>query len=915
MTALTILLLQALIYVAFPFYFTTLPYHLRSIAFYIYLSVLYVLGGFLGAVYTLPITESIRISGGNLNYGAFMMTIILLVIIESDLDIVRHVLRLVIGVNVFKLLIYYSLSLALANDLIINPYQTAAKVFDVSIHIVAIGGTLIIAELVIFLLIFSWVKRWVKNIGVLAILYIFFYLFILMIDGLLFPLFAFAADSELVNIIYGNITGKIVMGSLYCIPMLAFILLNRQRFVAFVEKPMYLSDLLKSSRQALQVALQDSERRYRLLVDSSPYAIAIYQQEKLVFVNPASIRLIGGKDENDLIGMPISDIIHPETFEAARDRIGRMLKGESGLYPTEDRYIRLDGSVVPVEVTAAPFTYEGRPAIQVIALDITERKRDEDKLKESEEKYRTLIEHASDGIFVANPQGYYVEVNTSGCLMLGYTRNELLGKHLVDLVASDNLTVQPLRLDELKAGKSLISKRILKRKDGTLIPVEISARMLPDGHLLGMLRDITERKQAEEAIYRFNQRLTFLHEIDKDIIAARSPEALTQAVLKSIYQLIPCHRATVTLIDEAASESVVFATHSEDLAAFPITSRTPLIYNERLELLQSGRVMVIPDLQKLDGPISEQVKEAVSEGIRSGLGVPLLVQGQLLGHLSLGSKTPAYFTSEHQEIAQEIANQLAIALHQARLHQQIKAYTLELEQRVAERTLQLEAKNRELETFTYSVSHDLKAPLRGIDGYSRLLLEDYLDRLDEDGRSFLHNIRVAADQMSQLIDDLLAYSRLERRNLQTDKISPQKLVDALLTERAGDLEKRHVTVTLTIPDTMVTADREGLAMALRNLLDNALKFTQETEVPSIEIGGHETETFCILWVRDNGIGFDMKYHDRILEMFQRLHRAEEYPGTGIGLAIVHKAMQRMGGRVWAESEQGKGSTFYLEVPK
>jgi PAS domain S-box-containing protein len=378
MTVLTILLLQVLIYVVFPFYFTTLPYHLRSIAFYIYLSVLYILGGFLGAVYTLPITESISISGGNLNYGAFMMTIILLVIIESDLDIVRHVLRLVLGVNVFKLLIYYSLSLALANEAIINPYQTAAKVFDVSIDIVAIGGTLIMAELLIFLLIFSWVKRWVKNIGILAILYIFFYLFILMIDGLLFPLFAFAANSELVNTIYGNITGKIVMGSLYCIPMLAFILLNRQRFVAFVEKPMDLSELLKSSRRALQIALQDSERRYRLLVDSSPYAIAIYQHEKIVFANEAACRLIGVEDYHALLNKSFLSIVPAENHKQSQDAFESILHGEDGNSRTfEQEILKVDGKRVPVEITAVLINYQGDMAIQIIAKDISERKQAE----------------------------------------------------------------------------------------------------------------------------------------------------------------------------------------------------------------------------------------------------------------------------------------------------------------------------------------------------------------------------------------------------------------------------------------------------------------------------------------------------------------------------------------------------------
>ena len=250
-----------------------------------------------------------------------------------------------------------------------------------------------------------------------------------------------------------------------------------------------------------------------------------------------------------------------------------------------------------------------------------------------------------------------------------------------------------------------------------------------------------------------------------------------------------------------------------------------------------------------------------------------------------------------------------------RAEEELRQLNAELEQRVAERTAQLEVKNRELETFTYSVSHDLKAPLRGIDGYSRLLLEDYADKLDEEGRAFLHTIRKAALHMNQLIDDLLAYSRLERRPLHTGRVNPQALAASLAAERADEARARGAILTVSISCESVVADPEGLTLAIRNLLDNALKFTQGVPQPTIEIGGRENETGCILWVRDNGIGFDMKFHDRIFDIFQRLHRAEDYPGTGVGLAIVRKAMERMGGRAWAESEPGKGALFFLEIPK
>ena len=238
----------------------------------------------------------------------------------------------------------------------------------------------------------------------------------------------------------------------------------------------------------------------------------------------------------------------------------------------------------------------------------------------------------------------------------------------------------------------------------------------------------------------------------------------------------------------------------------------------------------------------------------------------------------------------------------------------ELETRIEQRTAALNAKSRELEAFAYSVAHDLKAPLRGIDGYSRLLLEDYADRLEGEGRNFLEIIQSSTDEMNQLIDDLLAYSRLERRELKTGRIELAPIVNSLVEEKRRE-EARSIDFVVDVNGSTVLADANGLSQSLRNYLDNAVKFTHKIENPRIEVGAKDEAGNCVVWVRDNGIGFDMKYHDRIFEIFQRLGATEDYPGTGIGLAIVRKAMERMGGRAWAESTPGAGATFYLEIPK
>lgn len=239
----------------------------------------------------------------------------------------------------------------------------------------------------------------------------------------------------------------------------------------------------------------------------------------------------------------------------------------------------------------------------------------------------------------------------------------------------------------------------------------------------------------------------------------------------------------------------------------------------------------------------------------------------------------------------------------------------ELEVRIDDRTAALNAKTRELESFAYSVAHDLKAPLRGIDGYSRILLQDYAETLQDDGCSMLQTIQDSTDEMSRLIDDLLAYSKLERRELRTDAIELAPVVRSLVEEKKREWAERPIEFVVDVNGAVVLADASGLAQALRNYLDNAIKFTGKVPAPRIEVGAEEGEDRCVLWVRDNGIGFDMDRYDEIFDIFQRLNVSNEYPGTGVGLAIVRKAMERMGGRAWAWGKPGAGATFYLEIPK
>ena len=250
------------------------------------------------------------------------------------------------------------------------------------------------------------------------------------------------------------------------------------------------------------------------------------------------------------------------------------------------------------------------------------------------------------------------------------------------------------------------------------------------------------------------------------------------------------------------------------------------------------------------------------------------------------------------------------ARHQA--EENVRHLNETLERRVAERTVELELVNKELESFAYSVSHDLRAPLRAMDGFSLALIEDYSEKLDDTGKNFLSRVRTASQQMSRLIDDLLSLSRVTRSELRHTQVDLSSIANEIIA-RYSELHPRESFISDVQNNVKVFGDERLLRIALENLLGNAWKFTSKTENPRISFkvaknNGHST--YCI---SDNGAGFDMKYADKLFGAFQRLHSTKEFEGTGIGLATVQRIINRHGGRIWAESEVGKGAAFYFTI--
>jgi PAS domain S-box-containing protein len=232
---------------------------------------------------------------------------------------------------------------------------------------------------------------------------------------------------------------------------------------------------------------------------------------------------------------------------------------------------------------------------------------------------------------------------------------------------------------------------------------------------------------------------------------------------------------------------------------------------------------------------------------------------------------------------------------------------------LAERTLQLEGANKELEAFSYSVSHDLRAPLRGIDGFTKALMEDYAPKLDEEGRQYLQRVRTAAQRMAHLIDDLLELSRISRSVMRHDRVDLSSLASQIVSTLKESAPARAVEFVIQ-PGMTALGDTRLLGVVLENLLNNAWKFTRQRTLARIEFGSMQNNGQQTFFVRDNGAGFDMNYVDKLFGAFQRLHSAEEYEGTGIGLATVQRVIHRHAGRVWAESELEKGAAFFFTIP-
>jgi signal transduction histidine kinase len=401
------------------------------------------------------------------------------------------------------------------------------------------------------------------------------------------------------------------------------------------------------------------------------------------------------------------------------------------------------------------------------------------------------------------------------------------------------------------------------------------------------------------------RRLTMLHEIDLAVAGERSTEAIAGAAIRALRELLDVPRAIVNLFDLAAGEVEWLAAAGRRRTHVGPGVRYSIRLMGDVEALKRGEPQVIDTSELPPGP---EVEALLASGVRVYMAMPMIAGGELIGAISFGGERQP-FRAEQVSIAREVATQLAIAVRQARLYERVKGQAEDLEVRVRERTSELQAANKELDSFAYSVSHDLRAPLRALDGYTRILEEDHAAHLNAEARRLFEVVRASSQKMTQLIDALLDFSRLGRAPLKTQPVPLNGLVSQVVEELRSACAGRRIEFVLGDLGT-AEADPVLLKQVLANLVGNAVKYSRGKDPARVEIGRSAEPGKGAFWyVKDNGAGFDMSYYGKLFGVFQRLHRADEFEGTGVGLAIVQRVIARHGGLVWAESKPGQGATF------
>ncbi|MDY6857532.1 MAG: PAS domain S-box protein [Thermodesulfobacteriota bacterium] len=605
--------------------------------------------------------------------------------------------------------------------------------------------------------------------------------------------------------------------------------------------------------------ITESEEKYRNMVECAFDGIFILQGNAIKFVNK-KFEELSGYSSVEAVNRDFTKMVAPESLESVVQIELKRQKGEEVPESYEFIGIRKDGRKVDVEIYATTINYEGEIATQGYVRDITQKKRVEAKIRYLKEFNENILENLKDMVFVHDEKGKFTFVNKAGVKKIGYTKEELLKMSCRDITPPDvSKEIRNVLNERSNSGTPIYKGEIISRT-GDKMAIEVNAtRLYENGKQSGAVfvaRDLREVMRLESEI---RETKAFI-----ESILDSSIDGITTLDNKGYITYISRRTQDMFNIKLRYNEDELIGKHISEFYVRGI-EEAKKIYNLLIE--NGGRLYNYEtELTSKDGfirPIIVSVSQLKDGG------------GKVIGTLGIYKDI-----SERKRLEQEIAH-----------------------------------RNEELENFVYTISHDLKSPLVSLQGFASILKEDFANKIDEDGKHYLERIEKNANYMEELIADLLELSRVGKAEGAYEETDLSKIAEDIKDEMISQLEKGGISFITNDTLPYVYCNRKRIRQLLENLISNSIKFMGEEKSPFIEVGCEDRGRFFKFYVKDNGIGIEEKYHEKIFLIFQRLREIDGVEGTGIGLSIVKRIVENHGGKIWVESERGEGTTFYFTLPK
>ncbi|MBW4555605.1 MAG: GAF domain-containing protein [Trichormus sp. ATA11-4-KO1] len=703
---------------------------------------------------------------------------------------------------------------------------------------------------------------------------------------------------------------------------LSHLVINQLELRRNVAEVARITEDLLTQEQTTRATTEAAKNRISNILESITDAFfALDQEWRFTYINGQAARLMQ-KTQNQLLGKNIwqalPELIETKFYHEYRRAIAEQISVEfEEFYPRLNSWFRVHA-------------YPGRDGLSVYFQDITEWQQTAAALRQSEERWQLALHGNNDGIWDWNVQTNEVFYSTRWKEMLGYADHEI--SHHWDewqkRVHPDDLdhVLQAFENHFAKKTPFYVTEHRILCKDGTYKWILDRGQALWDEagnvvRMVGSYTDIADRKRAEAELKRQNRRSQLFAEITLKIRESLQLDEILQTTVNEVQQLLQADRVLIFRLWADGSGTVV---QEAVLPGWPVVLGKkilePCFQQGYVEKYRQGRVSAIVDIEQAN--IQDCHRQFLQQlGVKANLVVPILVRENIWGLLIAHQcATPRQWNNFELELLEHLANQIGIALSQAQL--------LEQETRQSQ---ELARSNAELEQFAYVASHDLQEPLRMVTSYLQLLERKYKNQLDTNAEQFITYAVDGARRMQNLINDLLNYSRVTSRGQPFVEVDFQTVFDQAIANLKFTIEESGAIITHD-PLPVVIADPSQLTQVLQNLIGNAIKFRGELPL-KIHVGAvrgaeeadellptpnSQLPTSAHEWlfsVRDNGIGIETQYAERIFVIFQRLHGRSKYPGTGIGLAICKKIIERHGGRIWVESKPGQGSIFYFTIPE